>query len=260
MALCFQVLSSGSKGNAILVCSARTRVLVDGGLSAKQLVNRMEGCDIRAHQLDALVVSHEHQDHVRGIGVLSRRFDLPVYMTQGTLERIPSQIGQLSHVHMFYPGNSFTIGDLYFRPFALSHDAQEPSGFIVQHDDTRLGICTDLGVATHLVRTRLQQCHGLIIEANHDTNMLLKGPYPLHLKQRIRSRHGHLSNEDTCDLLQEIYHEGLQAVVLAHLSEVNNHPDLVSRCFCELCQVSQWHNIRFEIGKQYDVTPAVELT
>ncbi|MDY0040977.1 MAG: MBL fold metallo-hydrolase [Desulforhabdus sp.] len=259
MPLCFQVLSSGSKGNAILVCSARTRILVDAGLSGKELVRRMDASEVQARNLDALVVSHEHQDHVRGIGVLSRRFDLPVYLSQGTLEQLPSQIGQLTHLQLFHPGTSFMVGDLQLRPFAVSHDAGEPSGFIIENGDTRLGICTDLGTATHLVKTRLQECHGLVIEANHDTDMLLKGPYPLHLKQRIRSRHGHLSNGDSCDLLKSIYHEALQAVVFAHLSEVNNHPDLVSQTFLELCRISQWHSIRFEIARQYEATPAVEL-
>lgn len=260
MPLFFQVLSSGSKGNAILVSSAKTRILVDAGLSGKELVRRMDFCDVQARNLDALVVSHEHQDHVRGIGVLSRRFDLPVYLSQGTLERLPPQIGQLAHLQVFHSGTPFTVGDLQFRPFAISHDAGEPSGFVIQNGSTRLGICTDLGIATHLVKTRLQECHGLVIEANHDTGMLLKGPYPLHLKQRIRSRHGHLSNDDSCELLNTIYHEALQAVVFAHLSEVNNHPDLVSHGFLELCRISQWHSIRFAIGRQYEATPAVELT
>jgi len=260
MPLFFQVLSSGSKGNAILVSSARTCILVDAGLSGKELVRRMDACDVQARNLDALVVSHEHQDHVRGVGVLSRRFDLPVYLSQGTLKSLPPQIGQLTHLQVFHPGASFTIGDLQFRPFAISHDAGEPSGFVIQNGATRLGICTDLGIATHLVKTRLQECHGLIIEANHDLDMLLKGPYPLHLKQRIRSRHGHLSNNDSCELLKTIYHEALQAVVFAHLSEVNNRPDLVAQGFLELCRISEWHSIRFEIGQQYEATPAVELS
>jgi len=259
MSLYFQVLASGSKGNSILVCSAGTRVLLDAGLSGKELVRRMDMGDVEARNLDAIVVSHEHQDHVRGMGVMSRRFDLPVYLSQGTLDKIPPQIGQLADLQIFRPGTAFTIGDLQFRPFAISHDAGEPCGFIIQNETTRLGICTDLGVATHLVKTRLQECDGLILEANHDMDMLLKGPYPLHLKQRIRSRHGHLSNEDTCELLKSVYHEALQVVVFAHLSEVNNHPNLVSEGFQQLCRVSEWHSLRFEIGSQNKAAPAVEL-
>lgn len=259
MSLYFQVLASGSKGNSILVCSAKTRVLLDAGLSGKELVRRMDMGDVQARNLDAIVISHEHQDHVKGMGVMSRRFDLPVYLSQGTLGKVPPQVGQLAHLQIFLPGSAFAIGDLQFRPFAISHDAGEPCGFIIQNGKTRLGVCTDLGVATHLVKTRLRECHGLILEANHDMDMLLKGPYPLHLKQRIRSRHGHLSNEDTCELLKSVYHEALQVVVFAHLSEVNNHPDLVADGFHQLCRVSQWHSLRFAIGSQSNVTPAFEL-
>ncbi|MCK8602357.1 MBL fold metallo-hydrolase [Desulfoferrobacter suflitae] len=259
MPLYFQILASGSKGNSILICSAATRVLLDAGLSGKELARRMDMGDVPARRLDALVISHEHQDHVRGMGVMSRRFDLPVYLSQGTLEKLPPQVGHIAHPQVFHPGVAFTIGDLQIRPFAISHDAAEPSGFIIQHGETRLGICTDLGIATHLVKTRLQKCHGLILEANHDTDMLLKGPYPLHLKQRIRSRHGHLSNEDTCELLRSVYHEALKVVVFAHLSEVNNHPHLVSQGFHQLCRVCEWDGLRCEIGNQHQVTPAVEL-
>lgn len=259
MPLSFQVLSSGSKGNSFLVYSGTTRILVDAGLSAKELVRRMDLSAVPAARLDALVISHEHQDHVRGVGVLSRRFNLPVYLSQGTLDNLPAPIGQLAYIKVFQPGTPFSIGDLHFRPFSISHDARDPAGFVIQNGDIRLGICTDLGIATHLVKTRLQECHGLILEANHDIDMLLKGPYPLHLKQRIRSRHGHLSNEDTCELLQTVYHEAMQSVVFAHLSETNNHPDLIIRNFQELCRISEWHDIRFDVGRQHEVTPVVDL-
>lgn len=259
MPLLFQVLSSGSKGNSILVCGGKTQILLDAGLSAKELVARLSRSVKQAFRLDALVVSHEHQDHVRGIGVLSRRFDLPVYLSQGTLDNLPPQLGQCSSVQIFHPGTPFTIGDLQLQPFAISHDAAEPAGFIIQNGASRLAVCTDLGTVTHLVKTKLRHCHGLIIEANHDTDMLINGPYPWHLKQRIKSRHGHLSNVETCALLQEIYHSELQAVVFAHMSETNNHPEVASRCFQELCTLDEWHAVHFEIGLQYDLTPAFEL-
>lgn len=259
MPLLFQVLSSGSKGNSILVCSARTQILVDAGLSAKELVARLHRSVHQPFRLDALVVSHEHQDHVRGLGVLSRRFDLPVYLSQGTLDNLPPQLGQFASVQIFRPGAAFTIGDLHLQPFAISHDAGDPAGFIIQNGASRLAVCTDLGTVTHLVKTKLQGCHGLVIEANHDLDMLLNGPYPWHLKQRIKGRHGHLSNVETCTLLQEVYHPELRAVVFAHLSETNNHPEVASRCFRELCKLDEWHTVRFEIGLQHDLTPAVEL-
>ena len=134
MPLFFQTLASGSKGNAILICSQKTRMLLDAGLSAKELVSRLQQTGVKANQLDAVVISHEHSDHVRGLGTLSRRFDLPVYLTQGTLDNLPPEIGQLADVRLFQPGNPFAIGDLKIKPFAVSHDARDPAGFVLEHD------------------------------------------------------------------------------------------------------------------------------
>ncbi len=205
------------------------------------------------------LVTHEHSDHVSAAGTLSRKFNLPVYMTRGTLENLPPNIGQCASVTVFRTGSSFTIGDLVIHPFATSHDAGEPSGFIIENNGLRLGICTDLGIATNLVKVRLKGCHGLVLEANHDVNRLLEGPYPWFLKQRIRSAHGHLSNEDACNLLEVVYHEDLRCVTLAHLSETNNHPDLVLESCRKLQQSPNWECVRFELGKQDDLAPAIEL-
>jgi phosphoribosyl 1,2-cyclic phosphodiesterase len=259
MPLLFQVLASGSKGNAVLVCSQQTRLLLDAGLSAKELTSRLHQTSIKANQLDAVVISHEHTDHVRGLGTLSRRFDLPVYLTRGTLDNLPLEIGQLPDIRLFQPGAPFAVGDLRIQPFAISHDAQDPAGFVLEHDGHRLGVCTDLGVVTQLVRTRLQGCHGLIVEANHDPELLFNGPYPMPLKQRIRSRHGHLSNAESCDLLHSIHHSALQIVLFAHLSEVNNHPELVLRSSRELLNDSRWEGIAMEVGKQHEVSTPFTL-
>lgn len=259
MPLCFQVLASGSKGNSILVCSPSTRVLLDAGLSGREIGRRLAKSAAGADRLDALLITHEHQDHVRGAGVLSRRFDIPVFLSRGTLEALPPEVGEISHTCPFEPGAAFVIGDLRITPFPISHDAREPVGFRIEHEDTKLGICTDLGIATQLVKTRLQGCHGLIVEANHDPDRLLNGPYPWPLKQRIRSRHGHLSNLDSMDLLKCLHHESLHSVTLAHLSEVNNDPRLVVKCVRELQCLSEWESIRFEIARQHEAAEAVEL-
>ena len=259
MPLQFQVLASGSKGNAVLVCTPKTRILLDAGLSAKELTARLQQTGTGANQLDAVVISHEHTDHVRGLGTLSRRFGLPVYLTQGTLENLPLDIGQLPQVRLFQPGTPFAVGDLSIKPFSISHDAQDPAGFVLENDARRLGICTDLGVATQLVKTRLQGCHGLILEANHDPELLFNGPYPLPLKQRIRSRHGHLSNAESCELLQHIHHSALQIVLFAHLSEVNNHPELVLKSSRAVLNDSRWDGIAMEVGKQHEVSQPFTL-
>jgi phosphoribosyl 1,2-cyclic phosphodiesterase len=259
MPIFFQVLASGSKGNAILVSSPRTSVLLDAGLSGKDLARRLDRTPAAGSRISGVIITHGHQDHVRGCGVVSRRFDIPVYSSRGTIENLPPQVGQLENVHVFQSGTFFRIGDLVFHPFAISHDANEPVGFVVEHQATRLGVCTDLGVATQLVKTRLQGCHGLVIEANHDMDLLLNGPYPWHLKQRIKSRHGHLSNADTMELLKPLHHGDLKAVVFAHLSEVNNHPNKVSESLDAIRRSPQWEGVRFEIGKQHEVSPGVEL-
>ena len=260
MPLLFQALASGSKGNAILVCGHRTRILLDAGLSTKELVLRLQQTSVKANQLDAVVISHEHIDHVRGLGTLSRRFNLPVYLTRGTLDNLSPEIGELPEVKLFQPGIPFGIGDLRIKPFAISHDAQDPAGFVLEHGTHRLGVCTDLGVVTQLVRTRLQGCHGLILEANHDPDLLFKGPYPLPLKQRIRSRHGHLSNEESFELLKSIQHGDLQIVLFAHLSEVNNQPELVLKGSREHLNDSGWDSVALEVGKQHQVSKAFALT
>lgn len=254
MALFFQALASGSKGNAILVGTNTTWVLLDAGLSGKEIERRLSQSPIGPRNLQALLVSHEHSDHVRGVGVLSRRYDLPVYLTQGSLESMPSSVGELAHTNLIQPGRSFSIGDLTIHPFALPHDAADPVGFILEQGGCRLGVCTDCGTATQLVRTRLQHCHALVLEANHDTDRLLQGPYPWHLKQRIRSRHGHLSNEDSCELLGQIHHVELQAVVLAHLSEVNNHPDLVKQTLRNRLEPAILETTQFEVALQSEPT------
>lgn len=259
MPLLFQVLASGSKGNAILVCSPRTRILVDAGLSGKQLNQRLDKSPAKGSDLGALLITHEHTDHVQGVGVVSRRWGLPVYLSQGTLENLPSQVGQLASSHMFSCGSSFRIGDLTIRAFSIPHDASDPVGFVVEHEGARLGICTDLGAATQLVRARLQGCHALVLESNHDPHLLLSGPYPPHLKQRVSGRHGHLSNADSCALLRELYHEGLRSVVLAHLSEVNNSPAHVLEALGDLQRDSVWKEVRFHIGMQREAIPPVEI-
>lgn len=260
MPLRFQVLASGSKGNAVLVYSRTTSVLLDAGLSAKELTSRLHQTSLKASQLDAVVVSHEHTDHVRGLGTLSRRFDLPVYLTQGTLDNLPLEIGQLPDIRLFQPGAAFAVGDLRVQPFAISHDARDPAGFVLEHDGHRLGVCTDLGVVTQLVRTRLQGCHGLIVEANHDPELLFNGPYPMPLKQRIRSRHGHLSNAESFELLESVHHGALRIVLFAHLSEVNNRPELVLKSCREVLKGSRWEGIAMEVGKQHEVSTPFTLT
>lgn len=222
MAVC--VLASGSKGNAIYVSDGHSAILVDAGLSGREIERRLSSRGLRVENLSALVLSHEHADHVQGVGVLSRRYRLPVYSTRKTAEAA-YRLGKVAKTVYFECGSTFRIADLEIHPFSLSHDAEDPVGFTIRSNGLKLGIVTDLGVVTSMVREHLKGCHALILEANHDDDMLLNGPYPWPLKQRIRSRVGHLSNTDSSTLLGELLHDRLQHVILAHLSEVNNTPE-----------------------------------
>ncbi|GBC63828.1 MBL fold metallo-hydrolase [Desulfonema ishimotonii] len=222
--LIFCPLASGSRGNAIFISDGTTSVLVDAGLSGVEIERRMKARGLAPQELDAVVVSHEHGDHIRGVGVLSRRFHLPVYISPGTETAAGSRMGRLTDVAHFECGTGFSIRTLSLHPFSTSHDAADPAGFTIGRNGTRIGIATDLGVATAMVREHLRACSLVFIEANHDPEMLMNGPYPWHLKQRVKSRTGHLSNFDTRSLVAEIQHDRLSHVVLGHMSEKNNCP------------------------------------
>jgi phosphoribosyl 1,2-cyclic phosphodiesterase len=219
------MLASGSKGNAIYVSDGHTAVLVDAGLSGVEIERRMQSRNLSPESLHAIVVSHEHEDHIRGVGILARRYNLPVYLTAKTFEAAKSQIKNIPHTVFFDCGTPFNINTLSIHPFSISHDAAEPSGFTIQVNQKKIGIATDLGIVTTMVRHHLKSCNMLILEANHDPDMLFNGPYPWYLKQRVNGRTGHLSNQDSRLLLEEIQHEQLQHVILAHLSETNNTPE-----------------------------------
>jgi len=226
--LYISILASSSKGNAIFVSDASTSILVDAGLSGKQVELKLESIGFSPKNLDAILVSHEHSDHIQGVGVLSRRYKLPVYISTRTLTTASKQLGKLHSNQAFECGKQFTIGTLAIHPFSVSHDAKDPACFTIKQNGLKIGIATDLGLSTSVVREHLKGCNTLVLEANHDPVMLEEGPYPWPLKQRIKGRTGHLSNEDAKKLLEEVKHEGLTHVVLSHLSETNNTPEKAS--------------------------------
>lgn len=219
------MLASGSKGNAIFVSDGTTSILIDAGLSGIEIERRLRSKELCPDDLDAILVSHEHADHIHGVGVLSRRFDLPVFISERTSKAASSQIGDIQDVVNFESGIPFLINTLTIHPFSISHDAEDPVGFTINRDKTKIGIATDLGIATLMVKEHLKDCSLLVIEANHDTDMLINGPYPWELKQRIKNRTGHLSNEESRNLLKEVQHDRLKHVILAHISEINNTPE-----------------------------------
>lgn len=222
----FAVLGGGSKGNATYVEAGSSRLLIDAGFSGRELESRLAALGVEPGQLTAILLSHEHGDHIRGAGVLSRRHHLPLLLNKATLAAAGRELGKPVAIQEFTTGRSFTCGDFQIHPFALSHDAAEPVGFLLRAGGRTLGHCTDLGVVSRLVRHRLSGCQALVLECNHDPEMLRQGPYPPALQQRVSSRQGHLANHETATLLTELLHAELRQVVLSHLSATNNTPEL----------------------------------
>lgn len=231
IALC--VLASGSKGNAVFIAGGSTAILLDAGLSGIEIERRMRSRGLAPEDLNAILVSHEHTDHVQSVGVLSRRFKLPVYLNLKTGRAAEIHIGALHKRQVFECGTSFTIGDLLLHPFSVSHDAADPAGFTITQNKVKIGIATDLGIGTAMVKQHLKNCDLLVLEANHDPTMLADGPYPWPIKQRIKSRSGHLSNQESCNLLKEVQQPRLKHVVLAHLSETNNTAQIARKAVAQ---------------------------
>lgn len=225
----FSLLGSGSSGNALLIKTDTTKVLVDCGLSLRQLRLRSAEIGESIDDLAGVLVTHEHSDHVNGLGVLTRRQQTPVFMTRGTYHNLPKSLGLLEGVECFEPGDTVTIGDIEAVSFSVDHDAADPVSYVLRSNGTKLGIAADLGHATALVRQRLAGSHGLILESNYCPDMLREGSYPIQVQQRINSSSGHLSNRDMSSLLAHVAHDQLQQVVLIHISDENNTHDLAKR-------------------------------
>ena len=253
LAIC--VLASGSKGNATYVSDGETAILIDAGLSGIELNRRLTSRGLSADQLDAIIVTHEHTDHIRGVGVLSRRYKLPVYINPKT-QKAAHQLGELHAIQPFECGATFHINNLAIHPFSISHDAKDPTAFTINQNGSTVAIATDLGIVTSLVKEHLKRCDLLILEANHDPEMLETGPYPWPLKQRISSRIGHLSNLSSKILLEELQHEKLQHVILAHLSEINNTPQ---KAFGEVAKALTRCSAKLTVADQYSSGPIIYL-
>lgn len=230
MSLRICVLGSGSKGNCTYVASASTAVLIDAGLSGKETARRLEAIGCGLEQIRAICISHEHSDHTAGLKVLHAKHGIPVYANAGTAEglRREDRFQELTW-KIFTTGSAFAVGDLQIEPFSVPHDAYDPVGFIVNGARARVGVVTDMGVPTHLIRERLRSCGAVVVEANHDERMLQEAERPWHLKQRILGRQGHLSNEAAAAMLAEIAGPTLRQVFLAHISDECNREELAVR-------------------------------
>ncbi len=223
-------IASGSSGNCICVGDDNTHVLIDAGISGKRIENGLHEFDLKANEMQGILVTHEHIDHIAGIGVMARRYGIPIYSTEGTIEAIKrsKSVGKIddSLFQVITPGKRFSIGDLIFKPISISHDAADPVAYKVSNENKTVAVITDLGNYNQAIVDELQGLDALLLEANHDIKMLQMGPYPYPLKQRILGDRGHLSNERSGQLLSDLLHDNFGTVLLGHLSKENNYEEL----------------------------------
>jgi phosphoribosyl 1,2-cyclic phosphodiesterase len=256
----FTVLGSGSGGNSTLIEADGTRLLVDAGFSARDLARRLDGLGVDPDSLTAIVLTHDHGDHTRGMGVYARRHGTRLHMTARTREACSRLLRGGEQIECYEPGRPFVVGALTVEPFLTVHDAADAVGVAVvdSRRGLRLGIATDLGRPTSQIRHALSACHALVLEANHDEVLLQQAPYPWQVKARIRSSHGHLSNEAAARFALELLHPGLSAVVLAHLSRESNHPDLARRVVGRALRAAGWRG-RLEVAAQDHPTGPLDM-
>lgn len=225
---------SGSSGNCVCVGTDQSHVMIDAGISAKQIEAGLNSFDMTSSDMDVILLTHEHSDHISGLGVLARKYHLPIYATQGTIDAVATKrsLGTIdpSLYHVIRPDQTFTIGDMEICPMHISHDAADPVAYTMRQrtgdGDKRVAVCTDLGVYDDYTIERLKGMDAMLLEANHDVKMLEVGPYPYPLKQRILGSRGHLSNESSGQLLGRLLHDKIKHILLGHLSHENNLEEL----------------------------------
>ncbi|MBA3679857.1 MAG: MBL fold metallo-hydrolase [Bacteroidetes bacterium] len=234
MSLFITSLNSGSNGNCYYVGNDKEAVLIDAGISCRETEKRMKRLGLAIESVKAIFISHEHSDHIKGVEVLSKKFKLPVYITNATLNNSQLNIG-VQYIRTFRGYENIIVGDLTVKPFPKLHDAADPYSFIVSGNGINIGVLTDIGNACHHVIENFKNCHAAFLEANYDEELLETGGYPFYLKKRIRGGHGHLSNVQALEIFTKHRSENLSHLLLSHLSRENNSPQLVQKLFLEHC-------------------------
>jgi phosphoribosyl 1,2-cyclic phosphodiesterase len=256
------MLGSGSSGNSALVSTGHCHLLIDGGLSARQLVLRLEQCCVKPDQLDGVLLTHEHCDHICGLEVLCRKFQVPIYANALTAEamRYDSPLDEHRNWRIFRTGAEFAICDIMVQTFPVPHDAVDPVGFLFHTGTRALGFITDLGYATKMLIERLREVHTLVIETNHDEKLLQADPHrPWPVKQRIMSRHGHLSNAAAATVISELLPGKVERIVLGHLSRDCNTPDLACSAVQTICKNTGKSDLEIFCASQTEVSPRFQI-
>ncbi len=267
MCVTVSMLASGSRGNSALVSSTATRILVDAGISCRETFKRMKSLGEDPASLSAILITHEHSDHVYGLATLAKKLRIPIYMTGAThaawsraMRTEKGERPQLERLERFESGHRFQVGDIEVKPFTIPHDAADPVGFTFRVEGAKVSVATDLGYLPANVRDHLRGSDILVMESNHDVEMLRGGSYPWVVKQRVASNVGHLSNTALADFFTGDYDNSAAFVVLAHLSEENNHPEIALREAQKALakRGSLFHN-RVLVARQTDVLPPIRL-
>jgi len=246
----FCPLASGSKGNCLFLSTPKGDLLIDAGISARALSGHLESLGSSLSSIQAILISHEHYDHISGLKTLALRHRIPIIANYATAEGIVESIGDCPDFYIFSTGEPFEFLDLKISPFTVPHDGVDPTGFTIQTEETKIGVCTDLGFVTPSIRQQLQKCHLLYLEANHQEEMVLACARPEIYKRRVLGKTGHLSNRQAAQLLCEVAHPELQKVYLAHLSSECNSPEKAKQVISKLLNESGIH-IEIDIAHQH---------
>ena len=254
------ILGSGSNGNASYVETDETRLLVDAGFSGRQIRQRLAGIGRVPENLTAILITHEHSDHITGLAAIAEKTRIPVYCNRATMEEIQRTLGAKLDFRLFVAGGGFDVGDISVETFSIPHDAQDPVGFVLRTTGGSIGFATDLGHVTKLVLERIRNTNALVLESNHDVKMLQDCPHrPWSLKQRILSRHGHLSNEAAADCVSEIMSGDLRHLYLGHLSRDCNKPELAQRVMSQRLETLAAPHVQLHVTSQSVPCPTLTL-
>ncbi len=259
----FCSLFSGSSGNCSFVQTSTTKLLIDCGESAKKIVNSLEDIDVNVQDINAILITHEHIDHVKSLGTLSRKYNIPIYTNLETLNAMPEQIKKIKtdNVHLFDYSSDFCIGDLQIHPFPIPHDAANPSAFNIFYNNKKISIATDIGHVTPEIINNLENSTFLLLESNYDSNILKCSTYPYHLKERISGPLGHLSNNMAGTTISHLINTGVRNVMLGHLSKENNFPELAYKTVMEEIIYNNYpeNSIQLSVATRYNHTPIIDV-
>ena len=259
----FCSLYSGSSGNCLLIQTSDTKILIDAGESAKKISTALSSMDIDPTQIDAILVTHEHSDHVRGLGTFSKKYDIPVFANSKTWDAMPEQSSKISENNMkkFTIEENFEIGDLKIHPFKIPHDAANPCGFNIFYNDTKISIATDLGHITSNIAHKLEDSKFILLESNYDPEILKCSAYPYLLKRRIAGPNGHLPNSDAGKIVSFLMNSGLESVMLGHLSRENNFPELAYKTVVDtlIDDKLDCSKIKIDVASRFTPSPTIKL-